>query len=110
MLQAACKAADDRAAAKAGLQEQRKMNLDPSRPSDTELAQLDSSVRKNGVLARKLRSLTDASVDGVLGDSKKVNQSKFLSEAVSALLEAARKPSKTACVLKVCSVAASHHT
>jgi regulator of nonsense transcripts 2 len=101
-LQAAIKAAAERAESKQALQQARAANLHPQRPAEAELARLDASVKKNGALARKLRTLTEPALDGVLQDVRSINQSKFLSEAVSALVDAARKPSRVPCILKVC--------
>lgn len=83
------------------LQQTRQANLSPQRPADEDLAKLDSSVRKNAALARKLRMLTDATVESIQHDIQSLHQAKFLSEAVSAAVEAAHKPSRVPCVVKV---------
>ena len=55
------------------------------------LKTLDSSMKKNQALIRKLKTLSEVSAPGVLADLKKLNHSKYISEAVSAILEAPLK-------------------
>lgn len=83
------------------LQQARQANAQPERPSEETLAKLDASIRKNAALAKKLRNLTDATLQSVLADVRNTNQSKFLSEAISALLDAVHKPRQVPCVIKV---------
>lgn len=79
----------------------RAANEAPQRPSAAELTKLESSIKRNNAVARKLRGLTDATLEGALADVRSTNQGKFLSETVAALLEAAPKPSRVPCVLEV---------
>ena len=55
------------------------------------LKTLESSMKKNQALIRKLKTLSEASAPGVLADLKKLNHSKYISEAVSAIVEAPLK-------------------
>ena len=100
-VQAAAQSARDRASAKVQLQQQRVDNGAPQRPTEETLSRREASIKKNGALAKKLRVLTEATLDGALKDMRATNQAKFLSEAVSALVSAAAKPSRVACVLQV---------
>ena len=99
-VQAAVKSAHERIESRRALAQVRAANQDPERPSEAELSKLDSSIKKNGALAKKLRVLTDAAADGAIKDMHATNQSKFLSEAIQALFDACRKPSRVPCVLK----------
>ncbi len=45
-------------------------------------------MKKNQALIRKLKTLSETSAPGVLADLKKLNHSKYISEAVSAIVEA----------------------
>ena len=93
-VQAAVKSAHERIESRRALAQVRAANQNPERPSEAELSKLDSSIKKNGALAKKLRVLTDAAADGAIKDLHATNQSKFLSEAIQALFDACRKPSR----------------
>ena len=48
-------------------------------------------MKKNQALIRKLKTLSETSAPSVLADLKKLNHSKYISEAVSAIVEAPMK-------------------
>eukprot|EP00798_Chlamydomonas_sp_ICE-L_P014701 gene14701-20741_t len=81
---------------------QREANLNPDRPKEDALKQLDSSVKRNTALIKKLRAVSEDSVKGVLEDISKVNQLKYVSEAVAAVAEAPLKVSDVPAALSVC--------
>lgn len=51
-------------------------NVHPSPPTDDALKTLDSSMKKNTALVRKLRQVTEDSKQSILTDISKTNQSK----------------------------------
>ena len=55
---------------------------------ESELKKLDSSIKKNNAVLNKLRRLTEDTKVSTLNDLNKVNLSKYVSEAVAALLDA----------------------
>ena len=63
----------------------------PLSESTGSLKTLDSSMKKNQALIRKLKTLSETSAPSVLADLKKLNHSKYISEAVSAIVEAPMK-------------------
>ena len=54
-------------------------------------SRLDSSMKKCAAVTRKLKTLSEASAQGILDDLSKVNMSKYASEAVSSVVEAPLK-------------------
>jgi regulator of nonsense transcripts 2 len=84
----------------------REKNTSPSQRSACVdgLKSLDSSMKKNTAVIRKLKSLSEQSAPGVLADLRRVNHSKYVSEAVSAILEAPLKLRDVKSVLEVASV------
>ncbi|KAL6779603.1 UPF2 [Auxenochlorella protothecoides x Auxenochlorella symbiontica] len=81
----------DYLAARARRREARDLNLHPDRPGEAALAQLDSSMKRNTALTRKLRTLTEETRASVLEDAARTNQSKYVAEAAAALVEAPQK-------------------
>lgn len=58
-------------------------------PGESDLKNLDSSVKRNTALTKKLKSsLTEEGAKALIDDILKTNQSKYVSEAVSAIAEA----------------------
>lgn len=89
--------------AKEQLQQSRELNLAPKYLSEEELSNLESSVKKNTTLNKKLRALNDSNLtDAVIKDITSTNQSRFLPEAAIALVQGTLKVSSVANVMRVC--------
>ena len=59
---------------------------------ESELKKLDSSVKKNTNLVKKLKQITDEVRASLLEEIRRTNQTKYVSEAVAAIAEANHKP------------------
>lgn len=70
---------------------------------DSESKSLDSSVKRNSALIKKLRQLSDESKDSLLSDIQKTNQSKYVSEAVTAITDASLKSKDINAAVQICS-------
>lgn len=68
---------------------------------ENQLKKLDSSVKRNTALVKKLRQVTEENKDAILDDIRKVNQTKYVSEAVASLAEAPIKTKDVAAVVQV---------
>lgn len=91
-----------RLATRHSLHEARKLNTASDHIPDEELSNLDSSLKKNTAANKKLRTINAASLEAVCKDMESINQSMFLPEAASALIQATTKMSTVQWVLKVC--------
>lgn len=60
-------------------------------------------MKRNSALIKKLRQLSDESKDSLLTDIQKTNQSKYVSEAVTAITEASLKSKDINAAVQVCS-------
>lgn len=87
-------------------QEQRVLNqaAHENRPEEGFFGRLDSSLKKNTAFVKKLRTLTEQQRDSVSSDFNSLNLSKYIGEAVSALVEARLKTSDVGCAVHVCSL------
>ena len=85
--------------------ELRALNLaaSSSRPTEDDLGMLDSSMKKNTALIKKLKAIGEESKRGVLQDIARVNQSKYVSEAAAAVGEIHFKQKDVNAVAEVCS-------
>lgn len=79
----------------------REANLQPKRPSEADLRSLDSSLKRNTALIKKIKVLSEDSKKALLDDIAKVNQSKYVSEAVAAIAEAPLKASDIPAAVQV---------
>jgi regulator of nonsense transcripts 2 len=100
-VQAATAAARLQCEAKVAINEAREANASPARPPNEELSKLDSSIKKNATLTKKLRSVTSDTYESVLKDIRATNQSRFMTEAAAAVVEAVVRPSRVTPILKV---------
>ena len=93
------------AEAEAERKEQRRRNGNASRerPSDAQLKQRDSSLKRNNAMSRKLRSITSTSKQQIEEELPKLNLSKYLDEAVSSIAEGRLKPSDLPAAVSICS-------
>ena len=81
----------------------RERNVSVDRASlEQTLSKLDSSMKKNAGLVRKLKQLHEGNVTQLLNEMDKVNQTKYVSEAVSSLLEAPLKTKDMEASVQVC--------
>ncbi len=60
-------------------------------------------MKRNSALIKKLRQLSDDSRDSLLTDIQKTNQSKYVSEAVTAITEANLKSKDINAAVQICS-------
>jgi len=60
-------------------------------------------VKRNSALIKKLRQLSEESKDSLLSDIHKTNQSKYVSEAVTAITDASLKSKDISAAVQVCS-------
>ncbi|KAL6011591.1 Regulator of nonsense transcripts upf2 [Asimina triloba] len=66
----------------------RRSNLNPERPDSGFLRTLDSSIKRNTAVIKKLKQINEETRDGMMEELKSVNLSKFVSEAVTAICDA----------------------
>ncbi|XP_074584194.1 regulator of nonsense transcripts UPF2 [Curcuma longa] len=82
----------------------RHSNLNPERPDSGFLRTLDSSIRRNTAVTKKLRQINDEQREALLDELRGVNMSKFVSEAVTAICEAKLRASDIQAAVQVCSL------
>ncbi|XP_062222688.1 regulator of nonsense transcripts UPF2-like isoform X2 [Phragmites australis] len=82
----------------------RQSNLNPERPDANYLRTLDSSIRRNTTVIKKLKTINDEQKDGLMDELKSVNLSKFVSEAVSYICEAKLRSADIQAAVQVCSL------
>ncbi|GFP82417.1 regulator of nonsense transcripts upf2 [Phtheirospermum japonicum] len=71
----------------------RQSNLNSDRPDSGFLRTLDSSIKRNTAVIKKLKQINDEQREGLMDELRSVNLSKFVSEAVTAIGEAKLKAS-----------------
>ena len=80
--------AEDAARAREARVALRAANLDPQRPDAAALKKnMDSSIKRNTALIKKLGRITEEGRAGIIDDLRKVNISKYVTEAVAAAVE-----------------------
>jgi regulator of nonsense transcripts 2 len=79
-------------------------NLNPERPDANYLRTLDSSIKRNTTVIKKLKTINDEQKDGLMDELKSVNLSKFVSEAVSYICEAKLRSADIQAAVQVCSL------
>ncbi|XP_006647558.1 regulator of nonsense transcripts UPF2 [Oryza brachyantha] len=82
----------------------RRSNLTPERPDANYLRTLDSSIKRNTTVIKKLKTINDEQKDGLMDELKSVNLSKFVSEAVSYICEAKLRSADIQAAVQVCSL------
>ncbi|KAG2652512.1 regulator of nonsense transcripts UPF2-like [Panicum virgatum] len=82
----------------------RQSNLNPERPDANYLRTLDSSIKRNTTVIKKLKTINDEQKDGLMDELKSVNLSKFVSEAVSYICEAKLRSADIQAAVQVCSL------
>ncbi|CAA7052016.1 unnamed protein product [Microthlaspi erraticum] len=82
----------------------RQNNLNPERPDLAYLRTLDSSIKRNTAVIKKLKQINEEQREGLIDDLRSVNLSKFVSEAVTAICEAKLKSSDIQAAVQICSL------
>ncbi|GMH39542.1 hypothetical protein BSKO_07440 [Bryopsis sp. KO-2023] len=88
------------------LQEERKrreQNVSAQQLSEDELKKFESSVKRNTALIKKLKAITEETCKSLCQDILKVNQSRYVSEAVLAIAETPIKGRDISAAVEVCS-------
>jgi regulator of nonsense transcripts 2 len=79
-------------------------NAESLRLDENYLKKLDSSIKKVTSFIKKIKVLTESQKDALAKEMQQLNLTKYLSEAVSALLEAKLKMNDIPCALHLCSI------
>ncbi|XP_024530355.1 regulator of nonsense transcripts UPF2 [Selaginella moellendorffii] len=82
----------------------RRANFSPDRPDASFLRTLDSSIKRNTAVIKKLKQINEEQRDGLLEELKSVNLSKFVTEAVTSICDAKLKSSDINAAVQVCSL------
>nr|XP_043631747.1 regulator of nonsense transcripts UPF2 [Erigeron canadensis] len=82
----------------------RQANLNPERPDSSALRTLDSSIKRNTAVIKKLKQINEEQRESLMDELKGVNLSKFVSEAVAAICDAKLKSSDIQAAVQVCSL------
>ena len=84
--------------------ELRKENLRAQPWAESDLKKLDSSIKKNTSVIKKLKNITEEGKEGLLKDILNVNLSKYVTEAVDAVAEGKPKSADIPATVEVCSL------
>ncbi|XP_043701685.1 regulator of nonsense transcripts UPF2 [Telopea speciosissima] len=82
----------------------RQINLNPERPDSGFLRTLDSSIKRNTAVIKKLKQINEEQREGLMDDLRGVNLSKFVSEAVTAISDAKLRTSDIQAAVQICSL------
>ncbi|KAK8675079.1 hypothetical protein V6N13_033151 [Hibiscus sabdariffa] len=82
----------------------RQINLNPERPDSGFLRTLDSSIKRNTAVIKKLKQINEEQKEALMEELRNVNLSKFVSEAVSAICDAKLKSSDIQAAVQICSL------
>ncbi|WCJ19421.1 Regulator of nonsense transcripts UPF2 [Euphorbia peplus] len=82
----------------------RHSNLNPERPDSGFLRTLDSSIKRNTAVIKKLKQINEEQREGLMDELRNVNLSKFVSEAVTAICDAKLRTSDIQAAVQVCSL------
>ncbi|XWS75092.1 hypothetical protein CRYUN_Cryun01aG0055300 [Craigia yunnanensis] len=88
----------------------RQTNLNPERPDSGFLRTLDSSIKRNTAVIKKLKQINEEQKEGLMEDLRSVNLSKFVSEAVTAICDAKLKSSDIQAAVQICSLLHQRYT
>ena len=89
--------------AKAARATLRSLNLDPVRPDAAAFRAMDSSIKRNTALTKKLSKITEETRASILDDLSKVNISKYVTEAVAATVEGKLRAADVPAALEIVS-------
>nr|XP_029118468.1 regulator of nonsense transcripts UPF2 isoform X3 [Elaeis guineensis] len=82
----------------------RHINLNPERPDSGFLRTLDSSIKRNTAIIKKLKQINDEQREVLMDELRSVNLSKFVSEAAAAICDAKLRTSDIQAAVQVCSL------
>ncbi|XP_041998089.1 regulator of nonsense transcripts UPF2-like [Salvia splendens] len=82
----------------------RQSNLNPERPDTGFLRTLDSSIKRNTAVIKKLKQINEEQREGLMDELRGVNLSKFVSEAVAAICDAKLKAADIQSAVQICSL------
>ncbi|EPS67341.1 hypothetical protein M569_07434, partial [Genlisea aurea] len=82
----------------------RKSNLNPERPDSGFLRTLDSSIRRNTAVIKKLKQINEEQRESLMDELRSVNLSKFVSEAVTSICDAKLKAADIQSAVQICSM------
>ncbi|KAK1576957.1 hypothetical protein Q3G72_017850 [Acer saccharum] len=82
----------------------RQSNLNPERPDSGFLRTLDSSIKRNTAIIKKLKQLNEVQREGLMDELRSANLSKFVSEAVTAICDAKLRSSDIQAAAQICSL------
>ncbi|KAK9828252.1 hypothetical protein WJX74_005743 [Apatococcus lobatus] len=82
----------------------RNANLQPERPDEDQLKQLDSSVKRNTGFIKKLRQLSDDNYRPLLDELLRLNQTRYVAEIVSAIVDAPLRGRDIEAAVQICSL------
>ncbi|KAL6494416.1 Regulator of nonsense transcripts upf2 [Orobanche gracilis] len=88
----------------------RQSNLNPDRPDPAFLRTLDSSIKRNTAVIKKLKQINEEQREGLMDELRNVNLSKFVSEAVTAICDAKLKASDILPAVQICSLLHQRYT
>ncbi|XP_055835205.1 regulator of nonsense transcripts UPF2 isoform X2 [Solanum dulcamara] len=82
----------------------RQNNLNPERPDTGFLRTLDSSIKRNTAVIKKLKQINEEQREGLMEELRNVNLSKFVSEAVTAICDAKLRAADIQAAVQICSL------
>ncbi|KAK3023907.1 hypothetical protein RJ639_043450, partial [Escallonia herrerae] len=82
----------------------RQSNLNSERPESSFLRTLDSSIKRNTAVIKKLKQINEEQRESLMDDLRSVNLSKFISEAVAAICDAKLRSSDIPAAVQICSL------
>ncbi|CAN1174174.1 Regulator of nonsense transcripts UPF2 [Linum perenne] len=82
----------------------RQSNLNPERPDSGFLRTLDSSIKRNTAVIKKLKQINEEQREGLMEELRNVNLSKFVSEAVAAICDVKLRSSDIQAAVQICSL------
>ncbi|CAN4106404.1 unnamed protein product [Withania somnifera] len=82
----------------------RQNNLNPERPDTGFLRTLDSSIKRNTAVIKKLKQINEEQREGLMEELRSVNLSKFVSEAVTAICDAKLRAADIQAAVQICSL------
>ncbi|KAI5440989.1 Regulator of nonsense transcripts upf2, variant 3 [Lathyrus oleraceus] len=82
----------------------RQSNLNPDRPDSGFFRTLDSSIKRNTAVIKKLKQINEEQRESLMDDLRSVNLSKFVSEAVAAICDAKLRSSDIQAAVQICSL------
>nr|GEU67610.1 regulator of nonsense transcripts UPF2 [Tanacetum cinerariifolium] len=82
----------------------RQSNINAERPDASSLRTLDSSIKRNTAVIKKLKQINEEQRESLMDELRGVNLSKFVSEAVAAICDAKLKSSDIHAAVQVCSL------